>query len=154
MAIHPSLNPSGSQRKAPKRHDPNVPVLCDTLVFCSSELSRMGPVEVIQQVAGGMLAMCLRLGRMALFPEVGETGPLSKVTQFHYCLGLHQEPHPEKEGPHSHCWLQPADPSAGPEYSRVGSPAVSDQEVHTPGWCLNNKSVSSLKGGAWVSQAD
>lgn len=94
IAICPSLNPSGSQRKAPKRHDPNVPVLCDTLVFCSAELSRMGPVQVIQQVVGGMLAMCLRLGRMALSPEVRKL-----VIQFCYCLGLHQEPPQKKKAP-------------------------------------------------------
>lgn len=51
---------------------------------------------------------------------------LSKATQFHR-LSLCQEP-PQKKGPKSHCWVQPADTPMGPKYV---SPAVGGLAVHT-----------------------
>ena len=86
----------------------------------------------------------LEVGWLALFPK-----PHNLVIVWVSAKSL-----PEKEGPKSNCWLQPADPFTGPECARVASSAVGYGAVHSPGWCYNNRNAHSWKGGVWVSQED
>ena len=79
----------------------------------------------------------------------GENGTLSKATQIVTIMsGSPPRTSPEKEGPESHCWLQPADPSS--------ESALNSQSpcIPLPRTVLQQQSARPRKGGVWVSQAD